>query len=271
MLHLIMHPKQNSPIGVMDSGLGGLSIWKGLRSLLPHESLLYVGDHAYLPYGEKKTEIIRRRVVAILDFFSKEGCKLVVLACNTATVAGIEEYRKSHKQFPIIGVVPVIKTAAEVSKTRRFAVLSTESTARSKYQKDLIRRFASDCNVFNVGCPNLVTTVERGKTNTRSIRQELEEILLPLTRRGIDVLALGCTHYFFLREIISDIVGPRVSVLDSSGAVARHVHSILQKNMILSDGNSPSYRFLTTGSAPAVSPIASILLDETVRFESVGI
>ncbi len=266
-----MDPKHQGPIGVMDSGLGGLSIWKGLVTLLPGESILYVGDHAHIPYSGKDTGIIRERVCAILNFFAAAGCKLVVIACNTATVAGIEEYRKLQKNFPIIGVVPVIKTAAEVSKRRRFAVLSTEYTAQSQYQQDLIVKFASDCAVYNIGCPNLVGAVERGETGTPTIRRELDDILGPLIAEGIDVLALGCTHYFFLRPLITEIVGREVSVLDSSGAVARHASRILDTNRIASRGGVPSYRFVTTGDASAVSPIASTLLGIVADFEAVTI
>lgn len=266
-----MDPNKQGPIGIMDSGLGGLSIWKSVVDMLPEESTVYVGDHKFIPYNSKNTSTIRDRVDAILTLFESMNCKLAVIACNTATVAGIETYRRIHKQFPIIGVVPVVKTAAAVSKKRRFAVLSTEYTARSKYQKDLIEKYASDCKVNNIGCPNLVGLVERGETDSDAIREELESILQPLKNEGIDVLALGCTHYAFLRQIITDIVGNDVSLLDSSGAVSRHAARIIHRNKNEHHTTSGKHRFLTTGDAKEVSRVATILMKKHLHFESVSI
>ena len=129
----------NAPIGIFDSGSGGLSIYQSVAALLPRESVVYLGDHAYLPYGDKSTDFIKKRGVQCIDFLVSQKAKLIVVACNTATVAGIEYFRTVFPDIPIVGVVPVVKTAAAVSETKYFVVLSTPFTAGSTYQKELIR------------------------------------------------------------------------------------------------------------------------------------
>lgn len=186
---------------------------------------------------------------------------MIVIACNTATTAGIDLYRKQFPEIPIIGVVPVIKTAQSLTKTNSFAVLSTSSTAKSAYQKNLIRIFASRCTVFSLGNSQLVAMIEEGKKDTNEVRSLLERILKPLAKKNIDVLVLGCTHFPFLRFVIQDILGPGVAVLDSGDAVARHVKHILEQEQGLSDaGKQPVYSFFTTGDVKKVSAVASDLL-----------
>lgn len=249
-----------APIGILDSGFGGLSIYRSVTGLLPYESTIYIGDHAHLPYSEKTTEYIHGRVIKIIQYLLLKKVKLIVIACNTATVAGIEIYRKTFTGLPIIGVVPVVKTAAEVSKKRAFAVLSTNFTAKSEYQKNLIRTFAADCKVYNLGGHSLVDFVERGEISGKVIERELRNILTPTILRDIDVIALGCTHYPFLRESIRSIVGSGIQILDSGGAVARQVEKILKHNQILSEKHSPTHKFYSTSKDVSLSGIASKLL-----------
>jgi glutamate racemase len=258
-------------LGIADSGSGGLSIWQSVVSLLPHESTLYIGDHANVPYSEKSTRFIRRRVVRLISYLVSRGAKLIVLACNTATVAGIDTYRKEFPHVPVVGVVPVIKTASEVSLKRSFAVLSTKYTAQSLYQKRLIRTYASDCRVYNLGCTDLVSLVESGVVTGLRVRQRLQEVLLPKIIRTIDTIALGCTHYPFLGSEIRAIVGEDVRILDSGGAVARHVRRILDTNKIRTEAARPSYEFVTTGDALAVTRIARKLTGRRIIFHHVAI
>ncbi|MBI5619935.1 glutamate racemase [Candidatus Gottesmanbacteria bacterium] len=258
-------------IAVVDSGSGGLSVWQAMVALLPHESMVYVGDHAHLPYSGKTTAYIRRRILSIVRFLAKLQVKLVVIACNTATVAGIDYYRQHVSNIPIIGVVPVVKTAAELSKKRSFAVISTNYTAASRYQHDLIKKYAGDCYVINLGCSNLVRAVESGHVKGASVRRHVEKVLAPLKNSDIDYLALGCTHYPFLSSIIRDVVGSGVQLLDSGAAVARRVQRVLEQTQTLAKTGKPKYLFLTTGEARNVTRVAQLLLDRKIDFTKVNI
>jgi len=248
------------PIGIFDSGSGGLSVWKAISTLSPREPTVYIGDHANIPYSTKTTAFIRERGMICLSFLRLLKVKMIVVACNTATVSGIGYFRGKFPGIPIVGVVPVVKTAVNLSKARRFGVLSTERTAKSAYQHHLITTFASDCEVFSVGNTELVRMVEDGRKDSEQVRATLTDILQPLMRKKIDVLVLGCTHFPFLRPVIQEIVGPHVLILDSGEAVARHVRHILEKEDILSDAGKPLYRFFTTGDPGKVSRVASALL-----------
>lgn len=253
-----------SPIGIFDSGFGGLSIYKSIHHLLPHESTVYIGDHAYLPYGGKTRVQIRERARNLIAFLLSRKAKLIVVACNTATIAGIDIYRKWFPQIPIIGVVPVVKTAAAISKRRSFAVLSTLFTAKSEYQRRLIRKFAPDSHVYNLGCPNLLSYVEKGIVRGASINKELRSLLTPDVIRSVDVIVLGCTHYPFLEEAIRAIVGDTKHILDSGGAVARHVDRIMELNGIASGGYTPFHKFYSTGKDTSLSRVASKLIGHNI-------
>lgn len=262
----------NNPIGFFDSGSGGWSVWESVTRLLPHESTVYFGDHANIPYGDKTKEFIQRRVIAVIRYLTKFNIKLMVIACNTATVAGIEEYRRAFPQLPIVGVVPVVKTAAAHTKSGVIAVLSTAYTANSEYQKSLIAQFAAGKKVFNLGTGELVPRIEKGETDSPEIRQILHDLLSEPLAQGCDELALGCTHYPFLRPVLKDIVGSRVEILDSGDAVARQVERILRTNgSAAAPDHAPEHSFLTSGNADAVSHTASVLLSRSVVVTKVAI
>jgi len=255
----------SDPIGIIDSGFGGLSIYKSVQKVLPNETFIYIGDHAYIPYGQKSRQVIQNRVKKLTSFLMKRHIKLLVIACNTATIAGIDNYRRWFPAIPIIGVVPVVKTAGEISKKRSFAVLSTRYTAKSSYQKNLIKKFAASCHVYNLGCPNLVSFVEKGVLNGVKIDQELRTLLTKRILRSIDVIALGCTHYPFLQYAIRGIVGKNIRILDSGGAVSRHVRRILTNNDIRAKRKGKKDMFYTTGKNKNASMVASKLLHKIVH------
>lgn len=232
---------------------------------MPCESTVYIGDHAYLPYSTKTRTLIRRRVRKIIQFLIAKHVKLIVIACNTATVAGIDVYRRWFPDIPIIGVVPVVKTATAVSKTKKIIVLSTIFTAKSVYQKKLIRQFAGGCRVYNLGCPNLVSFVEAAKLQGPILEKELRAILAPVVAKDADVIALGCTHYPFLKDQIRAIVGEDIAILDSGGAVARHVRRILERNYIQASGRRASHEFYSTRRWLKASSIASTLFQKKVH------
>jgi glutamate racemase len=259
-------------IGIIDSGSGGLSVWQSIVHECPDETIVYLGDHLFLPYGSKKTSFIVSRMKHLIDFLLKNYfCKVIIVACNSATVAGIEKYRKTFPDIPIIGVVPVIKTAAEVTKTGTIAVLSTPYTTKSAYQKRLIQHFADNKTVYAIGCPKLVSYIEKGLTKGPMVQKVLKNVFRTILQTPVDAIALGCTHYPFVKKEMTSILGPSVTLLDSGGAVARQTKRILNSMGIASTKKITGDSFLTTGDAQKVSGIASLLTQETVTFQHVRI
>lgn len=252
-----MSETQNRPIGVFDSGSGGLSILESVRELLPNETYIYLGDHANIPYGNKPTEFIRERTVRAIHFFVSRHAKLVVIACNTSTIAGIDWYRSQFPDVPIVGVVPVIKTAASISKTKHIIVLSTEYTAKSEYQKNLITQFADGCDVTSLGSSLLVPLIEQGKLDSEEIRTELGNLLTHYKSGVHDVIVLGCTHYPFLKPLLRAMIDTDTQVLDSGGAVARQVQRILSDRSEVSQSAEATVEYFTT--ATDVQPIRTVI------------
>ena len=237
----------NRPIGVIDSGLGGLSVWQAIVEKLPHESTIYLADSKNCPYGTKTEEEIYSLAKRLGSFMLAKDVKLIVLACNTITVTSLEKLRKDFPNIPFIGIVPVIKTAAKQSKSKRIGILSTKVTAESPYQQSLIARFANDCQVTVVGTEKLVPFVESG--NHHLSKQVVEEELMPFIKAGVDTIALGCSHFPFLKDKIQEVIGKNVLLLDSSGAIARQVERVLQANQAFSDGRAVHAAFYTTGDS----------------------
>ena len=261
-----MTKKNNQPIGVLDSGIGGLTIWKEIVNLLPHESTVYIADSKNCPYGSRPREEIYRLVRRLVQFLLEKQCKLIVLACNTITVSCLDTLRDEFPKVPIVGAVPVVKTAAEQTKNCKIGILSTTRTAKSKYQKDLIERFAGNCEVINFGTNKLVPLIEEGENNTSIIRI-IEVKIQPFKDAGVDVLALGCSHFPLIRDQIQKILGSKVLVLDSGEAIARQVKRVLQGRIQRANlSNKPWHEFYTTGKTERFSEIlASIGYNKPVR------
>jgi len=261
----------SDPTAIIDSGIGGLSVYKKFLKLLPLESVIYFADSKYVPYGHKTSNFIKHRIIKIIGFLSDNfKIKLVVLACNTATVAGLDEYRKKYPHIPIIGTVPVIKKAVLHTKTGRIGVISTEYTSGSDYQKSVINKFAANLLVENISLKNIVTTLESG-INYNDIIQELEERIGYIKNSGIDTLVLGCTHFALIKEEISQVVGENVLFLDSSGAVSRHAGRILKHEGLLCKDNKSKRIFLTTGNAEKVSQVAKKAAKMNIIFKTITI
>lgn len=235
-----------TPIGILDSGLGGLSIWKEIVKLLPHESTIYIADSKNCPYGSRSQKEIYELSRRLVQFLIKKNCKLIVIACNTITVSCLDKLRSEFK-IPIIGTVPVIKTASELSKNKKIGVLSTKATAKSKYQKNLIKKFAQGCEVINIGTDKLVPFIEKGESS-KMIQIILQKELRQFKKANIDTLALGCSHFPLIRDQIQQILGSNIQILDSGAAIARQTKRILENNDILSDNKSASHELFTTGN-----------------------
>ena len=213
-------------IGVFDSGLGGLSVLAAIARALPQADLIYLADTAYVPYGTKSDIFIRERVLAIGQHLVTLGCDVLVVACNTATAAAVEALRQQHPDVPVVGIEPGIKPAAVDSRTRRIAVLTTESTARSERLRKLIRDHAGSVAVDVEACPGWATRVEMLEFDSPAFAAEIAAKIAPLLDSGIDRLVLGCTHYSFLAPLLNPLIDGRAELVDVAEAVARQVTRI---------------------------------------------
>ncbi|RKX17774.1 MAG: glutamate racemase [Candidatus Zixiibacteriota bacterium] len=243
-----MSTGNNHPIGIFDSGVGGLSVLKELKRLLPFESFIYFADSAHAPYGEKKPEEIYRFSKKIVDFFLERKVKLIVIACNTATAHAIRKLRRLYV-IPFIGMEPAIKPAALHTKTGHIGVLATAGTFRGKHFTETTETFAKGIQVHTQVGEGLVEAVEQGKFNAPETTTILRKYIMPMLEQNIDSLVLGCTHYLFLCEQIKIIVGKKdVAIINSAEPVALQTKNILFSFDLECNCNTPpEYQFFTTG------------------------
>lgn len=239
----VLAVSNNAPIGVFDSGVGGLSVLGEIRALLPNESLLYVADSGHVPYGEKSPEFIRQRCRLLADFLLKQGAKALVLACNTATAAGVADLRELYPQLPIVGMEPAVKPAAAATRSGVVGVLATTGTLKSAKFAALLDRFASDVRVITQPCPGLVERIEAGELDGAQTRDMLRGWVQPLLDEGCDTLILGCTHYPFIKPVLRELLPQSVSLIDTGAAVARHLQRMLGERQLLARGPAQVARF----------------------------
>lgn len=233
------------PIGIFDSGVGGLTIYEEVHKLLPHEDIIYLADSKNAPYGSKSKQEIVDLCVKNTEYLISLGCKMIVVACNTASTNAVKHLR-SHYDLPFIRVQPAIKPAALSSKKKIVGMLATRSTLESELLYETSQKFAQGVEVVSTEGVGLVHMIEHGQMNSPEMEQRLKELLIPMVDKGIDQLVLGCTHYPFLRKQIEDIVGDQVRVLDSGEAIARQTKVILeQEQLINTDLTEGKRRFLT--------------------------
>jgi glutamate racemase len=237
---------REGPVGVFDSGVGGLSVMREIVRQLPGEDLVFFADTAHCPYGRRTHEEIERLVWGIVGSLVSEGAKIVVVACNTASAAALHQVRQSF-EIPIVGMEPAVKPAAERSGSRVVGVLATEATFQGALFASLIERFASGVEVLTRACPGLVEQVEAGLVTADTTREMLETYLRPMLDAGVDSVVLGCTHYPFLGALIGEIVGDGVEIIDPSAAVARQTARVLRREGLLNEKGTGRCRFYTTG------------------------
>lgn len=248
-----------APIGVFDSGVGGLSVLRPIRMLLPNEDLLYVADSGAAPYGDRSEQFIRDRVHAIVAFFHSQRVKAIVVACNTATAVAIEMMR-SQSTIPIIAMEPAIKPAAKLSKSGVVGVLATNRTLASESFSRLADQYSDHVEIILQVCPGFVEQVEKGDLDGAETKALVATYVSPLIENNVDTIVLGCTHYPFLLPVIEEVSGPAVKVVDSSSAVARQVYRRLKENDLLSPKDlAGTVRFWTSGIAQRVYPIVAQL------------
>ena len=241
-----------APIGLFDSGVGGLSIMKEVRLLLPEEDLIYFADSAYCPYGVKPSDVIRARCFSICDFLVGQGVKLIVVASNTTSVAGLDIIRERYS-IPIVGVEPAVKPAVEKSHNGKIGILATGVTLAGERFSSLIDRYGSGVEVFTQPCPGLVELVEEGKLNDPETEALLHHYLDPILSHGSDTIVLGCTHYPFLRPVIQAMVGREIEVIDTGEAVARQVSRIINRYNPVHTGQKGKEIFYTSGATAKVT------------------
>ncbi len=234
-------------IGIFDSGVGGMSVLKKIIHLLPDESLTYLADSANCPYGSKSSQEIVALLRRNIDFLIKQQCKLIVIACNTATAAAIEILRNEYP-VPFVGMEPAVKPAAENSRNGKIGVLATEGTFNGRLYKSTKRKHARNIEVdYQVG-NGLVELVESGNCHSKEADELLKIYIEPMIKNGVDQIVLGCTHYPFLIDTIRKIAGNKIQIIDPSGAVANQVKKILtEKRSTLAGAHTPVYQFYTTG------------------------
>ena len=219
----------NCPIGVFDSGIGGLSVLKEIHRLLPNEDLIYVGDSAHAPYGDRSAEYVRKRSNNIADFLLDQGVKAIVIACNTATAEAATQLRQTL-DVPVIGLEPAIKPAAQLSKSGVIGVLATQRTINSARLLGLTERYAKDKKVLAQACPGLVEQVEACELSNQVTLDLLRKYIEPLLKQGVDALILGCTHYPFLLKEIRRITGDAIEILETGRPVAQQLKRVLKQN-----------------------------------------
>ncbi len=222
----------SNPIGFFDSGVGGTSIWKEVIALLPHENTIYLSDSKNAPYGEKSKEDILALCIKNTEFLLKQNCKLIVVACNTATTNAIEYLRNTYN-VPFIGIEPAIKPAALKTKTNTIGILATKGTLNSALFEKTSSTFRTHIKIKETIGKGLVELIEKGKFNSKETTALLQYYLQPMIEENIDALVLGCTHYPYLIPQIRKIVGDTIKIIDSGEAVAKQTKAILKKNELL--------------------------------------
>lgn len=234
----ITSKRTDAPIGMFDSGVGGLSVALEVLKHLPTEHILYYADTAHVPYGTKTDEEIRVLTAQAIDWLYEQGCKIAVVACNSASAFSLDSLRQKYgDEFPIIGLVPAVKPAVIQSKTKQIGVLATPATFRGQLIKDVIQNFAipSGVTVHQIICLDLVPLVEAGQAESAACEKLLKILLDPFVAQGMDHLVLGCTHYPFLKPILQRIYGSSLQLVDSGLAVARQCGRVLQKHALLNE------------------------------------
>lgn len=262
------HADRNAPIGIFDSGIGGLSVALEIARYLPHERIVYYADTAHVPYGPRDDQNIRELTAHAIEWLYRQGCKIAVVACNTASAFSLDYLREHYgERFPIVGLVPALKPAVLQSQSKVVAVLATPATFRGKLIKDVLHNFAEPLGVevLAVTCLDLVPLVESGQQNTQKSYTIIQDILGPVVEKKADYLVLGCTHYPFLTAAIKHVFGEQLTLIDSGLAVARQTSRILIKHELTAEHSEKDQirlQCVVSGqNAEELEPIIKRLID----------
>jgi len=242
--------KTTDPIGLFDSGIGGTSIWREVHALLPNENTIYLADSKNAPYGAKSIDEIINLSFKNTEFLLNENCKLIVVACNTATTNAIKELRSKYN-VPFIGIEPAIKPAALQSKTHSIGILATKGTLSSKLFHKSVENHPDVKIIEQIG-HGLVQLIENGAINTTEMRELLESYLIPMVNKNIDYLVLGCSHYPYLIPLIKKIIPANIKIIDSGEAVAKQTRKVLLQHKLINESVTNSSQLFYTNSDPKV-------------------
>jgi glutamate racemase len=254
------HPSPDGPLGVLDSGVGGLSVLRYLRAVLPNDRFLYFADQAHIPYGPRDSQEIQSFTAGITRFLLGLGSKLIVVACNTASAASLDYLRQTFPAVPFVGMEPAVKPAALTTRSGKVGVLATPSTLNSHRYAGLMARYAGGIQVYEDPCVGLVQLIEAGALDGAETRQLLENVVRPMVRDGVDTLVLGCTHYPFVYPLLHEIAGDEVAIIDPAPAVAHHTKNVLQQfDRVAPASQEGALRCFTSGSAVQFASLAAQL------------
>ena len=263
----------DAAIGIFDSGVGGLSVAQEIAQYLPNERIVYFADTAHVPYGPRPDHEIRELTAKAIEWLYRQGCKVAVVACNTASAFSLDYLREYYgEHFPIIGLVPALKPAVLNTKTKTVAVLATPATFRGKLIQDVMTRFAepAQVKVLKLTCLDLVPYVEAGEQMSEACLNTLKNLLEPAVQAGTDYLVLGCTHYPFLKMPIQHIFGQKMTLIDSGLPVARQTARILIKNGLLFERNHPKQIriqcYVSGQNAEILAPVLQCLMEPNISW-----
>ena len=250
----------SSPIGIFDSGLGGLSVWREIARQLPREDTIYFADQIHIPYGPRSLQEIRSFSEAITRFLLARRCKLIVVACNAASAAALKYLRATFPEVPCVGMEPAVKPAVEATHTGAVGVLATPATFQGELFASVVERFANGVQLIKQVCPGLVEQIEAGRLNTPDTLVMLERFLQPIREAHADTIVLGCTHYPFVIEAIRQLA-PGVNVIDPAPAIARQVDRVLGERRLANTTGLPGRQtFITSGALDRYQQILRVLV-----------
>ena len=260
----------NGSIGIFDSGVGGLSVLREIRKLLPAEDLIFIADQAHVPYGPRPLVQVRTFSEAVTAFLLAQGTRLIVVACNTASAAALYHLRATFPQVPIVGMEPAVKPAAEQTQSGVVGVLATPATFQGALYASVLERFAQGVCVLQDTCPGLVAQIERGELDGPVTRDILERALAPMLAKKVDRVVMGCTHYPFVIPLIRTITGPQVQVIDPAPAIARQTARLLTDHDLGTQSSDPGrIRYLTSGDPSSLEVLLPRLIGEQAPVEQV--
>ena len=261
---------KRSPIGIFDSGVGGLSVLRAVRAQMPEESVLYFGDQGHIPYGPRPMEQIRDFSEAITAFLLEQNAKIIVVACNTASAAALKFLREKFPAVRFVGMEPAVKPAAETTQTGKVGVLATPATFQGALYASVVERFANGVELLQNTCNGLVQQIEQGNLNGVETRRILEDALHSMLEKNIDTVVLGCTHYPFVIPLIQEIVGEKVRVIDPAPSVAKQVNRLLEAGWAKNDSSArEDVKFFTSGDPAKLKSLLPVLLEEDGEVEKV--
>jgi glutamate racemase len=259
---MIRKSRQHRPIGIFDSGVGGLSVLREVQRQFPCEDLIYLADQAHVPYGERSREEVLGFAEGIVRYLLELESKLIILACNTASAVALKHLRASYPDLPFVGMEPAVKPAAAETKSGVVGVLATPATFQGDLYASTVERFARGVKILQDTCPGLVKQIEEGNIDHPQTREILENALKPMLREGVDEVVMGCTHYPFVIPLIEDILGDQAKVIDPAPAVARQAGRILEEyDLLTPEGEPGQLVFLTTGDPGKMEALLKSLLN----------